>query len=1200
MKGAKRDVEREIKVPVYSATYSGKGISYKTTARSAEQRRNDAALYDRELRRKLDRRAAQRAVEAQNRKVKMERKRKAGAKRAKEAFERLWQQGTSAQAMRVLDDQRAEREARRRKQIKSGRKFVVALGDSMSGAALNAGFQFARSKIPNDKSWRNAYDQVQADWATRKQLTRKWTRILERRMRHRKVQAGKEGCKGKRVFMCSKRAMAVDGVCGKGAASFWKPVIVCCLLAYVSSVTGIGVGTGMFVLYTKRFPGADSYDPPGRFCRWGWEPIECRGHPFGFDWKERRAEFSKLRNATDTEETAKPERPPRFRKLLSIASQHVHKSVESDAADSSESQRSAEARSFGMLRQPWEYLWSPTKKQLASERAGKGWKLQQIQPAEIQDYAASSEVQVVEASPGVSVAYPVEWLTAKVKPDYVRVTLRSGLVVRYCRDKMEEEVLDTSAGGCHVRMQPVCASIGIRHGQVILGGHDSEVGAAQMLDIDDDLPSLIASDSDEDDEDDGGSESTEGHSDDSSGLQTIGSAQPLRDWHVMSEAFRRWTRYDGNETSDEESSVTDDWDENSAAGSVQGLNGAFAAWRARNTIATIFAGWRWCVKIQSLAESDTDGNLDGGQDSDSDDDDGPGDDDFPETVDAIEQPSVLPLGPNNPAGVLWKGQLNDFSAPRGGYGEVQRNQPLNMSDIKTQVRRFEACELYCAHRHWAMRDTDLVELRLIVDLGIDLEYMRDSSMQRLLMRWRLFANRLHNGRIRAYTWHRQNEFDMLGCCFQSWIYWAKAPRLSRRLPKCRARDANVPVDGGNRLADVLTTALTQDNHGGSRSRMRQLPVLHPLSAVMRLEPYRFFEFDADSQQYTSAFMGVQSEATAYLTTIHAQVAQGTRLHLVDSGSSVYTSPHKDTLVLPIKTNLKLTGVGGAQSDFMSPLIYTVLDVHGKYVVLHYQAVYYLPSVPVALFATGPFEQQGWTFHLNAQAPCMTKGGGTCVPLFKDRVTGFTWIVERTHAGPTIIGRRELVKQLATHPNMAGVDMAYTPILDSSEQRTLLSEVEPKPTKLLSQYEYDTYIDRIRLGGEKALVNTREKANKQAESDKIGHDALQNLWKMTIADFDKRKAKMNDAKTEQETEEPEEPEEQFLQREDDAEVKEEAESGGTEPGGVKVKMETDDAFFKRQRKEKQSTPQSRPIRLKIPRSRFYDSCQPKDVQKQHGR
>jgi hypothetical protein len=99
--------------------------------------------------------------------------------------------------------------------------------------------------------------------------------------------------------------------------------------------------------------------------------------------------------------------------------------------------------------------------------------------------------------------------------------------------------------------------------------------------------------------------------------------------------------------------------------------------------------------------------------------------------------------------------------------------------------------------------------------------------------------------------------------------------------------------------------------------------------------------------------------------------------------------------LPIKTTLKLTGVGGANSELMSPLVYTVLDTKNNYVVLHHQTVYYLPSVPIALFATGPFEQQGWDFHLNAQAPCMTKGS-TCVPFFKDRMTGFHWLVERTH------------------------------------------------------------------------------------------------------------------------------------------------------------------------------------------------------------
>jgi hypothetical protein len=71
-----------------------------------------------------------------------------------------------------------------------------------------------------------------------------------------------------------------------------------------------------------------------------------------------------------------------------------------------------------------------------------------------------------------------------------------------------------------------------------------------------------------------------------------------------------------------------------------------------------------------------------------------------------------------------------------------------------------------------------------------------------------------------------------------------------------------------------------------------------------------------------------------------QVEKDTCLHLVDSGSSVFTSSHKDTLILSIKTTLKIKGVEGANSDLMSPLIYTVFDVNGAYVVLHYQSVYY--------------------------------------------------------------------------------------------------------------------------------------------------------------------------------------------------------------------------------------------------------------------
>ena len=124
----------------------------------------------------------------------------------------------------------------------------------MCGHALNAGFQFARSKVPNDKAWRNTFDQVQADWGTRKHLSRRWARILTRRMRHRKLQAiGMEDQKNKRrVFLSSMRVVATDGVRGRGKASFWRPVVRENMLGYVSKVPGIGVGTGVLIQRTKR------------------------------------------------------------------------------------------------------------------------------------------------------------------------------------------------------------------------------------------------------------------------------------------------------------------------------------------------------------------------------------------------------------------------------------------------------------------------------------------------------------------------------------------------------------------------------------------------------------------------------------------------------------------------------------------------------------------------------------------------------------------------------------------------------------------------------------------------------------------------------------------------------------------------------------------------------------------------------------
>jgi hypothetical protein len=68
--------------------------------------------------------------------------------------------------------------------------------------------------------------------------------------------------------MYSKRAAAVDGVQGKGMTSLWQPVVVDYMFGYVSTVPGIGVGTGLFVVWTKRMSGPDRFDPPGHYFQW--------------------------------------------------------------------------------------------------------------------------------------------------------------------------------------------------------------------------------------------------------------------------------------------------------------------------------------------------------------------------------------------------------------------------------------------------------------------------------------------------------------------------------------------------------------------------------------------------------------------------------------------------------------------------------------------------------------------------------------------------------------------------------------------------------------------------------------------------------------------------------------------------------------------------------------------------------------------
>ena len=108
----------------------------------------------------------------------------------------------------------------------------------------------------------------------------------------------------------------------------------------------------------------------------------------------------------------------------------------------------------------------------------------------------------------------------------------------------------------------------------------------------------------------------------------------------------------------------------------------------------------------------------------------------------------------------------------------------------------------------------------------------------------------------------------------------------------------------------------------------------------------------------------------YLASFTANAAPGIRMWLVDSGSSCFVEPFRDTMILPIRTELQVSVIGGTQSNMVSPLILSFLDADMKYAVLQFQGLFLLESLPIPLFATGPCEQQGWGFCLHASSSCV--------------------------------------------------------------------------------------------------------------------------------------------------------------------------------------------------------------------------------------
>ena len=81
--------------------------------------------------------------------------------------------------------------------------------------------------------------------------------------------------------------------------------------------------------------------------------------------------------------------------------------------------------------------------------------------------------------------------------------------------------------------------------------------------------------------------------------------------------------------------------------------------------------------------------------------------------------------------------------------------------------------------------------------------------------------------------------------------------------------------------------------------------------------------------------------------------------------------------------------------------------------------------------------------------------GRCVPLFRDRGSGFHWMPERLHALPTIKGHRAVVSKCLEQSNQAGIDLEYVPVLNCAKQRTRFWLKPESKTEIKSEEKYES-------------------------------------------------------------------------------------------------------------------------------------------------
>ena len=225
----------------------------------------------------------------------------------------------------------------------------------------------------------------------------------------------------------------------------------------------------------------------------------------------------------------------------------------------------------------------------------------------------------------------------------------------------------------------------------------------------------------------------------------------------------------------------------------------------------------------------------------------------------------------------------------------------------------------------------------------------------------------------------------------------------------RARKARQAYESQRQVGDTITEQ--EEGHSSARARVE----LSPLSTVSRMEPYRMTD---EFSGQTFMFHGINMRRV--LQCYQAREIPGKILHLVDSGSTIFLSPHEHHLIIKHACDMPVNGIGSGRVETWSPTVFGVLTQMGKHHLMACEQIFFMPHLGFPILATGPLELQGYTFRLALQGGCMTTPEGTAVPLYKCAMTGYHWLVEETSSRKALMAKQHLIDQFHadrenTHP-----------------------------------------------------------------------------------------------------------------------------------------------------------------------------------------